>query len=242
MAAALTGGALSVWETPESALDPFVKRPLGRLPSRCVALAASPSGAYLLCGCQEGDVVGWNVPAGEPLFSDKDHAGPVTSAAYSMDGRWTATGGEDGQVVVRDASGDPWFKTPAHADGVTAVRFGPEGRLLTGGRDGSIRFWSMPSGRLERDLPGHTGAVRALAVSPDGRRLFSAGDDATVRVWDTETGRILLTLKHRFGPLRALRVCRSGRRVAAADPRGLTVWDCGPLEPTGPSMGLTAGP
>lgn len=230
VAIAQRSGALDLWEVDDMDQASPADRRLGRLPSPCRVMAVSPTGAYLVCGCEGGQVVGWNLPARSRFFSSKAHAGPVVAAAYSNDGEWSATGGEDGMLVVRDAVGETWIETPAHEAGVTAVRFAPDERLLTGGKDGAIRFWSMPSGRLERTLSGHTGAVRALAVSPDGRRLFSAGDDATVRVWNTSTGNVLLVLKHRFGPLRTMRLCRAGRRVVAADAGGLTIWDRGAVE------------
>eukprot|EP00899_Mesostigma_viride_P004216 jgi/Mesvir1/13796/Mv15957-RA.1 len=126
------------------------------------------------------------------------HADSVVSLAFSRDGKYLATGGLDGVVVVWDvalatAGGSPDAGLVARlegpGEGIEWLEWHPRGHvLLAGSEDFTIWMWGLPEGRVMSVLAGHNGPVRCGGFTPDGRTIVSGSDDATLRIWDPKTG------------------------------------------------------
>lgn len=120
---------------------------------------------------------------------------PVTSVAFSPDGRFLASCGADQIVHVWDVQTKGETRgLRAHTDWVTSVAFSPDGRYLaSAGVDKAARVFEL----TQQDTappPGHTQTVRAVAVSPDGKFAATASTDRTIKVWNLDEGREVATL------------------------------------------------
>jgi len=113
------------------------------------------------------------------------HTASVRCLAYSPDGRWLASGAEDGTVRLWDvARAEPVRFWANQSDSVEAVAFNPKGTLLLFGRaDGELAAVDPTAARLQWRQVGHPGGVRAVLVHPDGLRAFTAGCDHEVCIW-----------------------------------------------------------
>ena len=72
------------------------------------------------------------------------HKGAATALAYSGDGRWLATAGQDGRVRLWDTTRPRQPRTlTGHTGEVRSLSFAPDGATLaSAGTDGTVRLWS----------------------------------------------------------------------------------------------------
>jgi KaiC/GvpD/RAD55 family RecA-like ATPase len=111
------------------------------------------------------------------------HTSSVNLAAYSPDGRWIVTAGEDRTARVWEAKSGQQMMVLKHPDRVNSAAYSPNGRwIVTASGDGTARVWDAESGQQKVVLE-HTGSVRAVAFSPDGQWIVTASRDGMVRVW-----------------------------------------------------------
>jgi WD40 repeat protein/tetratricopeptide (TPR) repeat protein len=161
-----------------------------------------------------------------PIIRLWSHKQPVTSAAFSPEGRSLVTASEDGTARLWDVSTGKQLTPPLrHATKVLQAAFSPGGRRLVTASAGAARLWDTATGKLLWSLP-HRGRVLQASFSRDGRRLVTAGADRTARIWDTKTGKeIAPSLKHRKG-VRKASFSPDGRHVVTASlDRTARVWE-----------------
>ncbi|MCY2965084.1 MAG: protein kinase, partial [Planctomycetota bacterium] len=112
-----------------------------------------------------GDGIGrvYSLQEGEPKLvvelRESGHHGALRAIAFTPNGRFIATGGDDKQAIVWEAAtGTPWLAEPlrGHSAGINSVAFSTRGdRLLTGSGDSSAKLWD-PRTAADRVAGGAT--------------------------------------------------------------------------------------
>jgi WD40 repeat protein len=87
-------------------------------------------------------------------------------------------------------------------------------------------------------IPFNGGGVQS-ALSPDGRLLAGGDARGRVAIHDAASGKELRLLEGVNVQVLALAFTADGKRLAAATPRGITVWDAATGEPAGSTDKLT---
>ncbi|PWU21164.1 MAG: hypothetical protein C5B50_02295 [Verrucomicrobia bacterium] len=150
-------------------------------------LAISPDGR-LLAVCNKVSLSVWLADGAQKLWQAPGN--PERCAAFSMDGKWIATGDSDGKVSLWEvASAGRVHRTlSGHAAPVSGVSFHPDGRrLVSSSFDGKVKVWDWKAGAELLTLPLARGGVAWHAVfSPNGKTIAAAGGDGIVTLWKTE--------------------------------------------------------
>ena len=159
--------------------------PADEHPPVCLAF-----GPYLAVGQSNGVIVLWDLTTRRPVrhFVHDLLGRPVRAAAFSADGAYLATAGDDGMVKLRDLHTGKVLVKRLHPGQVRAVAFDPEAnRLATVCTDGTLRVWNR-RGTLVAQMPGAcTAATSGVAFSREGTELIT--QDPAVRGWEIATGR-----------------------------------------------------
>jgi WD40 repeat protein len=129
------------------------------------------------------------------LFPQRGHSFPVSSVAYSPDGRFVVSGSADSSIKIWDLEqGREILTLPEHEAAVRSVAYSPDGtRIASGSVDATIKLWDAGAGEELATLTGHSDVVNSVAYSPGGELLASGSTDRTVKIWDTEIGQVLWT-------------------------------------------------
>src|SRR5262245_24577705 len=126
-----------------------ISRPGAARPSRVMAhaLAFSPDGKNLLDCASSRSVYVWDVASAKHVTwfgRQNDH--PFT-AAWSPDGKYLATLGNDSTVRLLDAETGKLVKTLTTVSYARVLRFSPDGRFLAAtGNSPCPEFWSVATG------------------------------------------------------------------------------------------------
>jgi WD40 repeat protein len=119
------------------------------------------------------------------------HTLPITTAAWSPDGRTLATGSDDGTVVLWDRrTWRPRATLAGHTALPSALVWSPDGkRLVSADQQHTAILWDIAGDPRGIVLAGHTGPLRVVSWSPDGKTIAGA-DDHHLLFWDAAAGRL----------------------------------------------------
>lgn len=181
------------------------------------AMAVSADGKRLLTGggtveTKEGKRVPrdcvvrlWDLDQGKELRKLEGHTRPITTVAFSANGRWalSAGGGEDrgenNTKVPIDCGIRIWdlvtyrqlTQLEGHQGPVRCAAFvNYDQTCVTGSSDGTLRTWNLMTGQVQHilraDMP-----ITSLACSPEGMHVYSGQTDGSVIQWNLHTGQAI---------------------------------------------------
>ncbi|HVX14503.1 MAG TPA: protein kinase [Pirellulales bacterium] len=150
-------------------------------------------GEQPLAECQQALDDALATVGGTPLVG---HTDALHSVVLSRDGRWAATGSDDGTARLWDVAAPDRADSVVlggHEGAVWAIAFSGDGRwLATAGEGGVARLWDLAAkdpakAKTPVVFRGHEGSINALCFSPDSHWLATVSNDKTARLWEVTT-------------------------------------------------------
>lgn len=133
---------------------------------------------------------------GTTLLMYKGHTNAVYAVKWSPNGRYLASGGNDGSVQVWDAFNGTCLCTYQEpSSNVQAIAWSPDSTYLVSGYDNkTLHIWDALQGTLILKYQGHTDEISSVSWSKSHPHLIASGSygyDETVQVWDARNGVML---------------------------------------------------
>lgn len=182
-------GGVRLWRIPSG--EP-IGAPFKPDQTRVYDVAMHPDGTMAASTTQYSLTSVWSIPDGKLLRSDKT-PGRVWAVAFSPDGRYVASGGEAGRVMVLDTRTLlPLGQPIKMGSAVRSLAFAPDGtRLAIGGQDKMVHQSPWPPGDGKPAGPSlpHEGYPTYIAYDPRGNFLLVGSHEGSARYWDSRTGR-----------------------------------------------------
>jgi WD40 repeat protein/serine/threonine protein kinase len=162
-----------------------------------------------------GDLLLWDTETLKPAPALREHSQPLTRLVYSSDGRYLASAGLDGTVVVWDVANGRKLHalrvTPLHG-----ISFTPDGQRLLLTTRKSLAAYDAATGREVDRFPLPDWQNGGPVCSPDGRYVASIDDaNNALKVWDATAGAEVCSIANSEHSMRGAVFSPDGQLLAA---------------------------
>ncbi|KUJ12031.1 WD40 repeat-like protein [Mollisia scopiformis] len=184
------GGEVKIWrisEAGEWAEDGKIVD--GNNAGEIWAIALSEDGQFLASTTYDGRINVWDVVDGRKKIREYETKGSFGMCIdMSRDGRFTASGHENGGVYVfNNDTGRMLYSLPGLVMPVRTVAFSPAGtRLAAAGDARVIALYDVQHGEQVANLTGHSAWIFSVDWSDTGEYLLSGAFDGKVKVWSID--------------------------------------------------------
>jgi WD40 repeat protein len=162
-----------------------------------------------------------------PALTFASHQQTVRVVAWSPDGRYLASGGDDGLLLVWGTDGVVRQRL-AYPAAVTALAWSPESQRLVTGAANQVTFLTAPTGTVLASFPhDHLGTVTSLAwTMHNQQQVVSGALDQRAIVWQTMQYQPQTVFTRHTAPIEAVSWAADGQTVASASHGGVVrVWN-----------------
>ncbi|XP_013385709.1 periodic tryptophan protein 2 homolog [Lingula anatina] len=189
-----------------------------------ISIEFNKPGDWIALGCAGlGQLLVWEWQSESYILKQQGHFNNMSCLAYSPDGQYIATGGDDGKVKVWNTSSGLCFVTfNEHLGGISGVAFSQSGQVVvTASLDGTVRAFDLNRYRNFRTFTSPRPVqFSSLALDSSGEIVCAGGLDVfEIFVWSMKTGRLLEVLAGHEGPISSL-AFSTGHAILAS-----TSWD-----------------
>lgn len=163
---------------------------------RVTGIAFSPDGHRLASVADEGwssSIRLWEPRSGNEIWRQVKRGG-MTCVAFSQDGRFIATGDDNGAACLWTRDEGALLRTFEHPDHVHGVSFSHDATTVASAcDDGYVRLWPVAMDAEPRCLGGHEGRCTSVAFSPGEEQVAYgvSSPEGAVYVWDLRLDRPL---------------------------------------------------
>ncbi|RLU14873.1 hypothetical protein DMN91_012760 [Ooceraea biroi] len=176
---------------------------------RISSIAVNPTGDWVALGCSRaGQLLVWEWQSETYIMKQQGHRTNMDCLAYSPDGQYIVTGGDDGKVKLWNTlSGFCVLTFHEHSSSIAGVLFSRNRKFLASASlDGTVRAFDLARYRNFRTLTSPRPVqFSCLALDASDEFLAAGGQDVfDVYLWSMKLGTLLEILSGHEGPVASL--------------------------------------
>ncbi len=155
------------------------------VPSWITAIGFHPNKNLVAVGHDDGITRVWDPTREEPIGEFFEHDLPISATAFSADGKFLASAGEDRRITIWNLETGKLLRTlRGHTDRIPGLAWHPHGKsLISVGWDATARVWNVDTGEPSILLNTHDDQVLGLVFTHDGSLLATSDSASTVHIW-----------------------------------------------------------
>lgn len=185
-----------------------------------------------------GQLLVWEWQSEQYVMKQQGHSSEMNCVAYSPDGQYVVTGGEDAKVKAWNVHNGFCFVTfSEHTSAVTAIEFSTNKKfVVSASLDGTVRAYDLIRYRNFRTFTSPRPVqFSSLALDHSGELVAAGGQDVfEIYLWSMKLGRLLEVLSGHEGPVVSLAfapIATSSTLVSGSWDQTIKIWNC--LEASG---------
>jgi len=132
----------------------------------------------------EGEVNIWDAEC-RLTKTIKKHTGAVLCIRFNEDGRFLASGGDDGMVFVYTSDGDVVYSASEHESDVSNVMW-TDRFLVSVGYDGWVVLYDLKALCVAKKMHSHEGQIKGICIDKNYKYMCTQGEDGLVVYKDYE--------------------------------------------------------
>ncbi len=222
-------GSILLWNTNEEFFENSHRVPRTQShKSQVSGNSFHPNEKWMISGGLDGRLILWDIQVGlvQKEISQKF---PITSVAFSRDGKKVVCGGESSSIYLYHTQLDePIHTLKGHQGMVSFVSFDRKDKKIIsiGYFDNTIRLWDVSQGTCLHTLCGHEKWIESIALSGNNEVLATGARDKTIRLWSLEDGTIQRIFRGSRRSINSLAFSKDDRLLASGEYYGqISIWD-----------------